>query len=149
MAAAVAHSWLGVLAGGWWAVAGALGLLVLAGGATVAGLAALLGRAGIGVGALLLMLLGNPWSGAVSAPELLPEPVGEWGQWLPTGAGASLLRSVAFFDGNAAGRPLAVLLGWLLLGVAALLWGGRRRSAADAGVDADEPAPVAAPAPQR
>ncbi|WP_062216803.1 ABC transporter permease [Streptomyces sp. NBRC 109706] len=125
IAALLSHSWLGVLAGDWWAVAGTLGLLVLAGGATVAGFAALLGRPGIGVGALLLMLLGNPWSGASSAPEMLPAPANLLGQWLPTGAGSSLLRSVAFFDGGGGGFPLAVLLGWVLLGAAAVLIGGR------------------------
>ncbi|UED88557.1 ABC transporter permease [Streptomyces profundus] len=128
-AALLAHSWLGVLVGDWWAVAGTLGLLVLAGGATVAGAAALLGRGGIGVGALLLLLLGNPWSGATSAPEMLPAPAGVLGQWLPTGAGSSLLRSVAFFDGNGGGFPLAVLLGWVLLGAAGVLVGGRLRAA--------------------
>ncbi|WP_226961646.1 MULTISPECIES: ABC transporter permease family protein [Streptomyces] len=145
MATVIGHDWLEVLAGDWWQVAGVLGLLVLAGGATVAGFAALLGQAGIGVGAVLLMLLGNPWSGATSAPEMLPEPVGALGQWLPTGAGASLLRSVAFFDGNGGGLPLAVLVGWALLGTAAILWGGRRRSrpAEDKG-NAGERAQVAA-----
>ncbi|TNM26702.1 ABC transporter permease [Streptomyces sedi] len=127
MATVLTHGWLEVLAGDWWQLAGTLALMVFTGGATVAGLAALLGQAGIGVGALLLMMLGNPWSGAASAPEMLPEPVGMIGQWLPTGAGASLLRSVAFFEGNAAGFPLAVLLAWLLLGVTAMLAGARLR----------------------
>ncbi|SOD63497.1 hypothetical protein SAMN06297387_11144 [Streptomyces zhaozhouensis] len=145
VATALTHGWLEVLAGDWWRVAGTLALMVLTGGATVAGLAALLGRAGIGVGALLLMMLGNPWSGAASAPEMLPEPVGTLGQWMPTGAGASLLRSVAFFDGNAAGLPLAVLLGWLLLGVSAMLWGARRRREPAAPADGRLPEVVAAP----
>ncbi|MDT0268300.1 ABC transporter permease [Streptomyces sp. DSM 44915] len=147
VATLIARDWLGALAGDWWQVAGVLGLLVAAGGATVAGLAALLGRAGIGVGALLLMLLGNPWSGAASAPELLPVPVGDLGQLLPAGAGASLLRSVAFFDGHAAGFPLLVLFGWLALGAAAVLVGGRRAGAASAARPAGAAVPAAAPAP--
>ncbi len=105
-AAAVTHSWLGVVTGDWWTEAGVLALTVLAIGSAVAGLAALFGPRGIGLGALLMVLLGNSFSGVTSAPQLLPEPVGAIGQWLPPGAGGSLLRSVAFFDGSAAGGPL-------------------------------------------
>lgn len=123
IAAAVADSWLGALTGGWWAEAGALGLTVLAGAAGVAGLAAVLGRAGMGLGSLLVMLLGNPFSGVTSAPEMLPEPTGALGQWLPPGAGGSLVRSVAYFDGNAAAAPLAVLTGWTLVGLTLLALG--------------------------
>ncbi|MFI6644089.1 ABC transporter permease [Streptomyces sp. NPDC050504] len=127
--AALAHSWLGVLAGDWWAEAGALGLTALAIGATVAGLGALLGPAGIGVGALLVVLLGNPFAGVASAPELLPEPVGALGQWLPPGAGGSLLRSVAFFDGAGAAGPLRVLALWAALGLTGVLVGRAARGA--------------------
>lgn len=87
VAAALTHSWLGVLTGNWWAEAGVLGLSALAVGGTVAGLSALFGPAGIGVGSLLMVLLGNPFSGVSSAPQLLPEPVGRIGQLLPPGAG--------------------------------------------------------------
>ncbi|WP_449217082.1 ABC transporter permease, partial [Streptomyces alfalfae] len=54
VAAALTHSWLGVLTGDWWAEAGALALSTLAVSAAVAGFAALLGPAGIGVGGLLM-----------------------------------------------------------------------------------------------
>ncbi len=117
VSAGIAHTWLGVLAGNWWAEAGAFALVALAGGATVAGLAALLGFGGIGLGALLMMLLGNPFSGVSSAPELLPEPAATLGQLLPPGAGGQVLRSVSYFDGNGAGAPLVVLGVWVLLGL--------------------------------
>ncbi|MHC0428996.1 ABC transporter permease [Streptomyces sp. O3] len=145
VAAALAHSWLGVLTGDCWTEAGALSLTVLAVGAAVAGLAALIGPAGIGVGALLVVLLGNPFSGVTSAPELLPQPVGLIGQWLPPGAGGSLLRSVSFFDGAQAGGPALVLGLWTALGLTAVLLGGRR--AAGGGVAAGEPQAVPEPAP--
>lgn len=125
-AAALAGSWLGVLTGSWWAEAGVLGLTVLAIAATVAGLAALIRTPGLVLGALLMVLIGNPFSGAASAPELLPEPVGAIGQWLPPGAGATLLRSVAYFDGSAAGVPVLTLSIWAALGLAAVLIAGRR-----------------------
>jgi hypothetical protein len=101
-------------------------------GAAVAGLAAVAGRAGAALGALLMVLVGNPLSGVSSAPELLPAPAGAIGQLLPPGAGGTLLRSTAFFDGAGAAAPLAVLASWVLLGpvlswVAALRRPGRAR----------------------
>ncbi|MDG9686427.1 ABC transporter permease [Streptomyces sp. DH18] len=139
-ATAVAHSWLGALTGDWWTVAGVLALTVLAIGSAVAGLAALLGPRGIGLGALLMVLLGNPFSGVTSAPELLPEPVGAIGQWLPPGAGGSLLRSVAFFDGSAAGAAVLTLSLWTLFGLAAVLIARRAPTPAEPVEPAREPA---------
>ncbi|MFI7400419.1 ABC transporter permease [Streptomyces sp. NPDC049541] len=122
-AAGIAHSWLGVLTGDWWAEAGVLGLATLAVSAAVAGLGALFGQAGIGIAAGTVMLFGNPFSGAPSAPQLLPEPVGTIGQWLPPGAGTTLLRSVSFFDGAAATGPALTLTWWALVGLGAVLLG--------------------------
>ncbi|MEU3580874.1 ABC transporter permease [Streptomyces globisporus] len=141
-ATAVTHSWLGVVTGDWWTEAGVLALTVLAIGSAVAGLAALFGQRGIGLGALLMVLLGNSFSGVTSAPHLLPEPVGAIGQWLPPGAGGSLLRSVAFFDGSAAGGPLLKLSLWSALGLAAVLLARRTPKS-------DEAAPAATAEPAR
>ncbi|WP_128430468.1 ABC transporter permease [Streptomyces cyaneus] len=127
-AAALAHSWLEVLTGDWWAEAGVFALSTLAVSAAVAGLAALIGTAGIGIASFVVMFLGNPFSGASSAPQMLPEPVGAIGQWLPPGAGASLLRSVSFFDGAAATGPALTLTWWAALGLGALLLGGAMKS---------------------
>ncbi|MER6346472.1 ABC transporter permease [Streptomyces sp. NPDC001595] len=125
---ALAHSWLGFLTGDWWTEAGALSLTALAVAGAVAGLAALLGPAGIGVGAALVMLIGNPFSGAASAPEMLPAPAGTIGQWMPPGAGASLLRSVSYFDGAAATGPALTLAWWTVLGLGAVLLGPALKS---------------------
>ncbi|MCT4353673.1 ABC transporter permease [Streptomyces sp. Je 1-79] len=142
--ASLADSWLGALSGYWWTEAGVLGLTVFAIGATIAGLAALIGKPGLGLGALLMVLLGNPFSGVASAPELLPVPAGALGQWLPPGAGGTALRSVAFFDGAGAGAALLVLAIWAAAGTTALLVGGRRDRAA--ALPASAPAaPEAAP----
>ncbi|MEC4573968.1 ABC transporter permease [Streptomyces virginiae] len=140
--AGLAHSWLGVLAGNWWAAAGVLALTVAAVAAGVAGLHALLGKPGIGLGAFLIVLLGNPFSGAAGAPQLLPEPAGLVGQWLPPGAGSSLLRSVAFFDGAGAAAPTLVLSLWAVLGLTAIALTGRRTAPAHT-----DPAPVQPSAP--
>jgi len=122
VAAAVMDA-MGVLTGGLLAEAGATALLALAVAGAVAGLTAALGRAGTALGVLLVFLLGNPISGAAAAPELLPEPWGQLGQLLPPGAGVSLLRSAAFFDGAAATGPLWVLAAWSLAGLALLAVG--------------------------
>jgi hypothetical protein len=115
--AAVLQGWLGVLPGGYLANAAAIGLFALATAATVTGLGALLGVPGVGLGAFLLFLVGNSLGGVAAAPELLPQPWGALGQWLPVGAGANLLRSTAFFDGAGAARPLAILAGYAVLGL--------------------------------
>ncbi|MFJ3621580.1 ABC transporter permease [Streptomyces iakyrus] len=123
-AAGIAHSWLGALGGDWWAEAGVLALSTLAVGGAVAGLAALVGPAGTGIAAAVVMLIGNPFSGATSAPQMLPEPAGAIGQWLPPGAGTTLLRSVSSFDGAAATGPALTLTWWAVLGLGAVLLGG-------------------------
>ncbi|MFM9371059.1 ABC transporter permease [Streptomyces sp. Da 82-17] len=131
VAAALTHSWLGALTGDWWTEAGVLALTNLAVSAAVAGLAAVLGRAGLTLGALAVVLIGNPFSGVGSAPELLPEPAGALGQWLPPGAGGTLVRSVSFFDGAQAAAPALTLSVWAGVGLLLVLLGallGRGRS---------------------
>ncbi|WP_053847668.1 ABC transporter permease [Streptomyces sp. NRRL B-24085] len=144
VAAALAHSWLGALAGNWWAEAGTLALATLAVSAAVAGLAALAGPAGIGVVAFVVMFLGNPFSGASSAPQLLPEPVGAIGQWLPPGASATLLRSVSFFDGAAATEPALTLTWWAALGLGAVVLGNTLRSRSKGAASATDERALAA-----
>ncbi|WP_217214063.1 ABC transporter permease [Streptomyces sp. AC550_RSS872] len=145
LAAALAHSWLGVLVGDWWAEAGVFALTTLAVSAAVAGLAALVGPAGVGIMAAVIMLVGNPFSGAASAPQMLPEPVGAIGQWLPPGAGTTLLRSASFFDGAAATGPALTLTWWAALGLGAVLLGNalRKSRATNTGATTErEPAAV-------
>lgn len=124
-------AWLGVLDGAYLAASSAIALTVAVSALVVAGSARLLGAAGIAVGALLLMIIGNPLSGIASSPRLLPAPWGEFGQWLPTGAGGTLLRTVASFPDAPIGFPVGVLLGWGALGLVGVLLG--RRGPRDAG----------------
>jgi len=120
-AALVADTWLGIVEGDWLVNAGAFGLTFIATAGAMVGLYSLLGKAGLGIGALLMVFIGNPFSAAATAPELLPQPVGGLGQLLPPGAGANLLRSTGFFDGAGAGEHIAVLAVWAVLGLAAAL----------------------------
>ena len=121
VATGIVQSWLDVVEGDWWANAAGLSLTVAAIAATVAGMKALLGHAGIALAALTMVFVGNPFAGVGSAPELLPRPVGGLGQLLPPGAGGNLLRSTGFFDGAASGTHAAVLGAWALGGLSLLL----------------------------
>ncbi|WP_125621159.1 hypothetical protein [Actinomadura sp. WAC 06369] len=118
--AGLAFGWLSLFPGPYLVVAGVAALAILAVTGTVAGLAAAVGRSGLGIGALTFLLLGNPLSGVTAAPEMLPEPLGAVGQLLPPGAAGTLMRSATFFDGAGAGAPLAVLLTWAAAGFALL-----------------------------
>ena len=140
--AAVQQYWLGVLPGDYLANAAVIALIALAVAATVSGLGALLGEPGIGLGAVVVFLVGNALSGVSSAPELLPQPWGEAGQWLPIGAGGTLLRSVSSFDGNGGLVAAGVLTAYALIG-RVLGAAGRRgiapATAPDAGLGTAEP----------
>jgi len=124
--AAVQVGWLGILPGHYLAVAGSLGLFALAVSAAMTGIAALVGREGLGLGALVMFLVGNALSGIAAAPELLPQPWGAVGQWLPIGAGGTLLRSVAYFDGHGGLFAGAVLTAYAIGGLALVLIGRSR-----------------------
>ncbi|MEJ3742107.1 hypothetical protein WEI85_02240 [Actinomycetes bacterium KLBMP 9797] len=123
VATAVLQYWLGVLPGDYLLNAAGIALFGLAAAATVTGLGALLGTPGIGLGALVVFLVANPLSAVSSAPELLPEPWGAVGQWLPVGAGATLLRSTAYFDGAGGAFAAMVLTGYAVVGLTLVVLG--------------------------
>lgn len=116
--AAVLQYWLGSFEGSYLGNAGVIAMSIAAISLTLLGLEWLLGTAGLALGGAVMMLLGNPLSGMTSAPEMLPNGWGTLGQLLPPGAAGTALRSVSFFDGAGAARPLVVLACWLLAGVA-------------------------------
>ncbi|GAA4935975.1 hypothetical protein [Actinoplanes utahensis] len=144
--AAILQFWLGSLNGDYLANAGAIALSIGATALTLLGLESLLGAAGLGLGAALMMLVGNPLSGVSTAPEMLPGWSGVLGGFLPPGAGGSLLRSTAFFDGAGATQPVIVLLCWLAVGALLCLAAGlrarRRPLPAPAGAAARESTPA-------
>src|SRR5262249_3575589 len=121
----------GVIGGSWIENASVVALTILAISSFLVALVWLFGNVGLSIGAPLMILLGHPWSGISSAPELLPKPTGLIGQLLPPGAGGQLLRSTAFFDGAGSAGHLAVLLTWTAAGFAGMALGivlHRRRS---------------------
>ncbi|XVV00925.1 hypothetical protein ACQPW3_26330 [Actinosynnema sp. CA-248983] len=124
--AGILQFWFGSLSGSYPANAGAVGLSIAAVALTVLGLESLFGHVGVGIGAVIMMLIGNPLSGTATAPEMLPGWSGALGQLLPPGAGGRLLRSTAFFDGRGAAPAVTVLVVWAALGAVLCLIGGLR-----------------------
>ena len=131
--AAVQQGWLGIVPGDYFAVAGGLALVSLAISGAMTGLAALLDRGGLALGAVVMFLVGNALSGIAAAPEMLPQPWGAVGQWLPIGAGGTLLRSIAYFDGRGAGFAAMVLTAYALGGLLLILLGRRRLTRVNTG----------------
>ncbi len=124
--AAVLQYWLGSFEGSYLGNAGVIAMSIAAISLTLLGLEWLLGTAGLALGGAVMMLLGNPLSGMTSAPEMLPSGWGALGQLLPPGAAGTALRSVSFFDGAGAARPLVVLTCWLVAGLALCALGAMR-----------------------
>ena len=130
VAAAVLQLGFGAFDGPYWEIAGSIAFGIFAISSVVLGLGTLLGGAGIGIGALTMLLVANPLSGLANGPQWLPQPWGEIGQWLPVGATGWLVRSVAYFDGGGATGPVVVLAVWVAAGVLLAALGARRRVAA-------------------
>jgi hypothetical protein len=126
--AAVQHWVFGTLNGNFWIESAVLAAIVAAGTLALVGLQWVAGRAGLVLGALLLALVGNPLSGAATAPEFLASPWREIGQAMPPGAGAQLVRSVSFFDGAGSTAQWWVLIAWVVAGLVLLALPRRRPS---------------------
>ncbi|MEV7323646.1 hypothetical protein [Streptomyces sp. NPDC093970] len=119
----VAQGFLGALPHDHLATWASLALTILAMSSFAAGMITLVGSRGLGPSAALMVFVGNPFAGSTSAPELLPTAVHDIGQWLPPGAGASLVRGTAYFDGNGSAAHVAVLVLWSVLGLTAVMFG--------------------------
>lgn len=107
---------LGSVETNFWGVAAGLTLGIAAALLPILGLGSLFGRTGLAIGAVLALLVGNPLSGITGAPELLPAGWGAFGQLLPQGATATLLRSTAYFSGTGAASAVMVLTCWAVVG---------------------------------
>ncbi|KQZ85909.1 hypothetical protein ASD56_06415 [Microbacterium sp. Root166] len=125
----VMQSWFGILQGDWLLNAAVVGTGVMATGALIIGLAALVGPPGIGIGAVITMLIANPIAGAAAPPQFLPEPWGAVGQFFVPGASATLLRSVGYFPDAPTLMQWLVLGAWLAGGVLLALIGHHREAA--------------------
>lgn len=129
--------------GDYLAIAGALTLTMAATAWGILGLAKLLGRPGFVLGAVIVMLVGNPLSGMSGAPELLPAPWGAFGQFLSPGAGGTLVRSTAYFDGNGGEAAVWTLAAWVVVGVVLFTIGAVRAKVKSVSGEVREPVPAA------
>lgn len=103
------------------AMFGLLTLTSLAVGASIAGMTRLLGAPGIGIAGLVVVLLDLISSGGPAGPYFLPDAYRALTPWMPAGQLVDALRSVLYFDGSAATRPVLVIAGWLVGGLVLLL----------------------------
>jgi hypothetical protein len=124
--AAVLHYWFGTLNGSYLAESAVFAGALAAGGLALLGLNRVAGLAGVGLGAAVLLLLGNPLSGAATAPEFFTPVWSAIGQAITPGATIQLLRSVSFFDGAAVTGPVVVLVVWAAAGLLLLALPSRR-----------------------
>ncbi len=131
--AGILQPWLGVLHGDFWVNALAIGLGITATAALITGLDGVIGRAGIALGAVLTVLIGNPLSGQSMPKEFLLEPWGAVGQWLVPGASGTLLRNLSYFPDADAAFAWVILAGWLALGVLLILLSALRGRRANPG----------------
>ncbi|WP_174258544.1 ABC transporter permease [Renibacterium salmoninarum] len=113
----IMQGWLHILQGDFLLNALAIFLAVGATAAAIVGFNAFIGRAGIAVGSVLTMFIGNPLSSLTQPKEFLPGPWGEIGQWFVPGSSGTLLRDLSYFPETNTTFPWLVLAGWLVAGV--------------------------------
>ena len=120
---------------GFWLATGLVALGSAAVGAVVGGAALLLGRAGIALSALIVVLLDLVCSGGPIGSNLLPDAYRWLAPGMPAGQLYSAMRGALYFNGEGLVEPLGVLSLWLLGGLILMVIGqvaSRRSHAADA-----------------
>ncbi len=113
----ILHTWFGFVSGNFGLLWLAFGLSAMATATFILGCTAILGAPGIGIGALVTLLIGNPLSGATAPWQFLAEPWGHIGQFLVPGASNTLLRSLSYFPDAPTAQQWWTLIAWVALGV--------------------------------
>lgn len=119
-----------LLPGSFWATSGVFALALGAISAFVVGMKSAFGNKGMGLGIATIMLLANPLAGTMAPKEFIPGGWGAFGQFLPNGAGATLLRSVTYFPAASISTQVWTLLAWMAVGVALIGIGMARENRA-------------------
>ncbi|GAA3028971.1 hypothetical protein [Microbacterium dextranolyticum] len=109
--------WFGALQGDFWVEAAVIALALAAIAAPITGAVALIGRPGIAVGPVVMLLFANPISSATMPREFLPGAWGAVGQLFPPGAAATLLRDASYFPQADASLGWLVLTAWTVGGL--------------------------------
>ena len=120
LTALILNVWFGLIPGDFATLWAAFGATYLATASFIVGVSALSSPlAGLGLGAVVTMFIGNPISGATMPSVFLPGAWGQIGQMLVPGASSTLLRSIAYFPEAATSDQWLVLGSWIAFGLLA------------------------------
>ena len=117
---------------GFWTATALVALGAAAIGAVVAGAAALLGRPGVALAALVAVLIDLVCSGGPIGSQLLPDAYRWLAPGMPAGQLFSGIRGALYFESAGVSTPVTVLSLWLAAGLVLMLLGAlvTRRGAA-------------------
>ena len=116
--ALILSTWFGLIPGDFATLWAAFSATYLATASFMIGMGTLLvPAAGLGLGAVVTMFIGNPISGASMPSVFLPGVWGQIGQMLVPGASSTLLRSIAYFPEVATSDQWLVLGSWIAFGL--------------------------------
>ena len=116
--ALILSTWFGLIPGDFATLWAAFSATYLATASFMIGMGALLvPAAGLGLGAVVTMFIGNPISGASMPSVFLPGAWGQIGQMMVPGASSTLLRSIAYFPEVATSDQWLVLGSWIAFGL--------------------------------
>lgn len=120
LTALILSTWFGFIPGDFATLWAAFAATYLATASFMIGMGALLvPAAGLGLGVVVTMFIGNPISGASMPSVFLPGVWGQIGQMLVPGASSTLLRSIAYFPEAATSGQWLVLGSWIAFGLLA------------------------------
>lgn len=118
LTALILNVWFGLIPGDFATLWAAFGATYLATASFIVGVSALSSPlAGLGLGAVVTMFIGNPISGASMPSVFLPGAWGQIGQMMVPGASSTLLRSIAYFPEAATSGQWLVLGSWIAFGL--------------------------------
>lgn len=118
LTALILSTWFGFIPGDFATLWAAFAATYLATASFMIGMGALLvPAAGLGLGVVVTMFIGNPISGASMPSVFLPGAWGQIGQMLVPGASSTLLRSIAYFPEAATSDQWLVLGSWIAFGL--------------------------------
>lgn len=120
LTALILSTWFGFIPGDFATLWAAFAATYLATASFMIGMGALLvPAAGLGLGVVVTMFIGNPISGASMPSAFLPGAWGQIGQMMVPGASSTLLRSIAYFPEAATSGQWLVLGSWMAFGLLA------------------------------
>ena len=136
LTALILNVWFGLVPGDFATLWVAFGATYLATASFIVGVSALSSPlAGLGLGAMVTMFIGNPISGASMPSAFLPGAWGQIGQMMVPGASSTLLRSIAYFPEAATSGQWLVLGSWIAFGLltGVIGWAVKERRTAKVG----------------